>query len=94
MKLELNPKLLVAVALLVGVLVAAGVVLWMVVLGPDSGDTTPVATIGEPVSIALPAQKSTNVTHESGARILRSRWRHQPANHRVGHRSRGPRERT
>ena len=67
MKLELNPKLLVAVALLVGVLAAAGVVLWMVVLGPDSGDA--VATIGEPVSIALPAQQSTTVTHESGARI-------------------------
>ena len=55
--------------LLVAVLVAVGVVLWLVALGPDSGDTPPVVNIGEPASVELPPQEAVTVTHESGARI-------------------------
>ena len=69
MKFGRNTRLLAAGALLLAVLVAVGVVLWTVVLGPDSGDTPPVVAIGEPVSAELPPEEAVTVTHESGARI-------------------------
>ena len=59
------------VSVLVVVSIAVGVGLWLGDSDPAAPSSTSRAkTIGDPVSIDLPAQKDAVVTHESGARIV------------------------
>ncbi len=65
---RISPKIaILAASSIVALLVVTGVVIF---LFTGESDTEPQAvTIGEPVSIELPAEEAASVTHESGARI-------------------------
>ena len=73
MKFTMDVKAIVAAVVLVlvgaSIAIGVGVSMWLGKPGPTPGVTYQIIIIGEPVSIDLPAQEATTVTHESGARI-------------------------